>query len=112
MVRRWDAALLEHQEHRGNSKDQKQWQDDGRKLVRWGCGLMCGAAGAETIPGDRTKVSSGPGDHAGEGMSGGCGQLGLTSWPLLREVAPFPLNLGKTDNKTQEPIPESAARGV
>lgn len=79
--------------------------------MRWGCGLMHSAAGAETSPGDRTKVSWGPGDHAGEGMSDGC-ELELPSWPLVREAAPLPLNLGKTGNKTQEPIPESAARGV
>lgn len=111
MVRRWDAALLEHQEHGGNSKGQKQWWDDCWKLVQWGCGLMRGAAGSESIPGDRTKVSLGPGDHAREGMSDGC-ELELPSWPLVREAAPLPLNLGKTGNKTQESIPESTARGV
>lgn len=72
------------------------------------------------------RLSPGPGDRTGEGMCGGrvagaafvaldqrgsCSPRGRS--PIAR-LAPLceQFVLGKTANKTQEPIPGSAARGV
>ena len=82
----------EHQEHEGSSKGQKQGWDDRRKLVRWSCGLtarLCDATGAETTPGDRTRLSSGPGGPRWAGDVWWLWALELPSWPPTGEAAPL-----------------------
>lgn len=76
-------------EHEGNGKAPKRRRDDGRKLVRWSCGLtarLCDAA----IPGDGTRLSSGPGEPRWGGDVWWLWALELPSRPPTGEAAPLP----------------------
>lgn len=83
----------------------------------------CNAAGAETTPGDRTRLSSGPGGP-GERMCAACGHQSCLhdqpqKQPLSWEKEPQPslgspraLSFGKSSQQTPKPIPECAVRDV